>query len=189
MAVQLRLKPLVGHGHRAMLALLRRFHHSGVVEQESGEVPLVKVAFRDKEGEVETLWAFHLGGKRYQLENTPWYQYGVSWKDVIEAEPEEDDGLPFFKRVLTKSGYRTVRVASDEPVPEEFLERIKALNCSFEGATRKYLAIDIPPSVDLAIVVEFLTTEGVRWEYADPTYEQVHGNEDLSRPPAGERHG
>jgi hypothetical protein len=147
------------------------------VEQVS-ELPLVKIAFRDGDGEVETLWAFHLEGNQYILDNTPWYQYGVSWKDVIEAEREEVGGFPFFKRVLAKSGYRTVRISPEEPASDAFLERIKALGCSFEGANRKYLAIDIPPSVDLEIVVAFLTTEGVRWEYADPTYEQVDAPDD-----------
>jgi hypothetical protein len=45
------------------------------------EPPLVKIAFRDADGEVETLWPFDLGDHRYLLDNSPWYQGGVSWKD------------------------------------------------------------------------------------------------------------
>jgi len=142
------------------------------VDPAPSDLP-VKVAFRDEGGEIETLWAFHLGENRYQLDNTPWYQYGVSWRDVIEAEPEGPDEMPYFRRVLAKSGYRTVRVALEEPASDEFLERIKELGCSFEGATRKYLAIDIPPDRSLENVTEFLTNAGVRWEYADPTYGEI----------------
>jgi len=137
------------------------------------EPPLVKIGFRNEDGEVETLWAFDLGGGRYRLDNTPWFQYGVSTKDIVEAAP--DDGMPFFQRVLEKSGYRTVRVLLDEPATEQFLAQIRNLGCSYEGATPKFLGIDIPPAVELSCVTAFLIGEGVQWEYADPTYEDVHG--------------
>ncbi len=70
---------------------------------------LVKVELRGDDGEVETLWAFDLGQDQYKLDNTPWYAYGVSTGDVIEAERQEPDGFPLFKRVVATSGYRTVR--------------------------------------------------------------------------------
>jgi Domain of unknown function (DUF4265) len=68
----------------------------------SEEKLLTKVVFRDDDGNVETLWAFDLGGNFYQLDNTPWYQYGVSWKDVSEAVPESAGELPLFRRVLDR---------------------------------------------------------------------------------------
>jgi len=43
----------------------------------------LEVALTDDDGQVETLWAFDLGGGRYRLDSTPWFQYGVSWKDVV----------------------------------------------------------------------------------------------------------
>ncbi len=93
----------------------------------SEEKQLTKVVFRDDDGKVETLWAFDLGGNFYQLDNTPWYHYGVSWKDVIEAVPESGGELPLFRRVVEKSGYRTLRVALDEPATDVFLEDARAL--------------------------------------------------------------
>jgi hypothetical protein len=140
------------------------------------EKPLTKVAFRDDDdGKVETLWAYDLGEDLYQLDNTPWYQYGVSWKDVIEAVPESEGGLPLFRRVVEKSGYRTLRVSLEEPATDEFLDEIKQLGCGFEGANRGYFAIDIPPERDLQEMADFLTESDVCWEYADPTYEGVVG--------------
>ena len=53
--------------------------------QIESDRPLVKIAFRDSAGEVETLWAFDLGGRRYQLDNSSWFQYGVSYNDIVEA--------------------------------------------------------------------------------------------------------
>ncbi len=135
----------------------------------SQEKLLTKVVFRDDEDKVETLWAFDLGGNLYQLDNTPWYQYGVSWKDLIEAVPESEGELPLFKRVVEKSGYRTLRVALEEPAKDVFLDEIKQLGCSFEGANRRYIAIDIPPGIDLQKIADLLTENDVCWEYADPT--------------------
>ena len=141
----------------------------------SEEKQLTKVVFRDDAGKVETLWAFDLGEDLYQLDNTPWYQYGVSYKDVIEAVPESGGELPLFRRVVEKSGYRTLRVALEEPATEVFLEEIKQLGCSFEGANRRYIAIDIAPGIDLQKMANFLTENDTCWEYADPTYEEVSG--------------
>ena len=135
---------------------------------------LVKVELRGEDDKVETLWAFDLGGGRYKLDNTPWYAYGVSTGDVIEAELEEPNGFPVFKRVVEKSGYRTVRIVSDEDFTNDVLEEIKDLGCSFEGANRRYVAIDVPATVDLNAVADFLISRNIRWEHADPTWEELH---------------
>src|SRR5439155_27088962 len=51
--------------------------------KRSDQAELVKIAFTDDDGQVETLGAFDLGGGRYRLDSTPWFQYGVSWKEVV----------------------------------------------------------------------------------------------------------
>jgi hypothetical protein len=140
------------------------------------EQPASKVALRGPDGEVETLWAFDLGDAHYRLDNTPWYAYGISWQDVVEARPDEAGQLQFV-RVVSKSGNRTVRIKSETPFNDEWLEKIVALGVSYEGANRRYLGINIPRETDLAAVASFLIEEGVTWEYADPTYEEVHGHE------------
>ncbi len=99
----------------------------------SEEKQLTKVVFRDDDGKVETLWAFDLGENLYQLDNTPWYQYDVSWKDVIEAVPDSGGELPLFRRIVEKSGYRTLRVALDEPATDVFLDEIKQLGWFVRG--------------------------------------------------------
>jgi len=138
--------------------------------------PLVKVELRGDDGEVETLWAFHLGANRYRLDNTPWYAYRVSTGDIIEAEAESAGSFPVFRRVIEKSGYRTIRIVADVDFTDEFLKEINALGCSFEGATRRYIAIDVPANVQLETVAAFLTNNEIRFEYADPTYEDLYGS-------------
>jgi hypothetical protein len=136
--------------------------------------PMVKVGFRDLKGEVESLWAFDLGGNRYRLDNSSWLQYGVSYKDIVEALPEAD-GMLFFTRVLEKSGHRTVRVHDGDGVHQSLIDSLIAAGCSFEGANRKFIAFDIPPAVSLQSVVRILEETHVTWEHADPTYEELHG--------------
>src|SRR5439155_23377778 len=122
--------------------------------KRSDQAELVKIAFTDDDGQVETLWAFDLGGGRYRLDSTPWFQYGVSWKDVV-----------------------TVRVAFEERTGAEnpILSGLQSLGCSFEGANRRLFAIDVPPEVSLQAVRDFLVSNKVQWEYADPTYADLHG--------------
>lgn len=147
--------------------------HKGNSESAS-EPPLAKIAFRDEDGDVETLWAFDLGNNLYALDNTSWYQYGVSYRDIVEALPQAD-GLPLFTRMVKKSGYRTIRVRHDVRVPQELLDRLVKLGCSYEGANPKFIGIDVPPEAELSSVVNELVSSNAEWEHADPTYEQLHG--------------
>ncbi len=75
---------------------------------------MVKVELRDRSDHVETLWATPVGRDRYKLDNSPFYAYGVSWQDVIEARPEREGDLPTLVRVVEKSGNRTIRVGVRE---------------------------------------------------------------------------
>jgi hypothetical protein len=139
---------------------------------------LVKVQLSGPDGDVETLWARPLGSDQYELDNTPWYAYGVSWHDVIEARPQTPDGFPEFIRVVRKSGYRTIRLILDPPAdtaPESraILDRLRELGCSYEGANPHYIGVDIPPSVDLMSIRRFLITTEHEWEDADPEYDDL----------------
>lgn len=137
------------------------------------EHALVKVAFRDAQGDVESLWAFDLGNNKYRLDNTPWFQYGVSYQDVIEALPETDGAL-FFTRIVEKSGFRTVRVLDDTKVSEVLLMSLTDLGCTYESANPAFIAIDVSPKVDFEQVVTTLVESGAEWEHADPTYDEFH---------------
>src|SRR4051794_38179269 len=77
---------------------------------------MVKVELRDRDNNVETLWATPLGRHRYRLENSPFFAYGVSWLDVVEARPPATGEMPAFVRVVEKSGHRTIRIIFDPPV-------------------------------------------------------------------------
>jgi hypothetical protein len=139
---------------------------------------MVKVQLSGPDGEIETLWARQLGPDLYELDNTPWFAYGVSWRDVVEARSPSGADFPEFVRVVRKSGYRTIRLILDPPAdkaPESqaILDRLRELGCSYEGANPHLIGVDIPPSVDLMTVRQFLITTEQEWEHADPPYEQL----------------
>ena len=138
---------------------------------------MVKLELRSDEGEVETAWAKHLGGNRYRLDNIPFFAYGISEGDVVEAEPQAK-GFPLVKRVVGKSGNRTVRVffeRGSKTLPAQaLLSELRKLGCSWELATESLVCMTVPPAASLDRVAAILTKTGVTWEHVDPTYEEFH---------------
>jgi hypothetical protein len=141
----------------------------------------VKVLLREEEY-VETLWAERVGPDPYQLDNSPSWAYGVSWLDVVEAHPDKDGQLA-FTRVIETSGHRTVRVIfapgiDANPEGQAIVDELVRLGCTYEGMNPGYIAIDLPPGVELTMVAGYLTGQGARWEYADPRYSQLYRDEE-----------
>ena len=148
--------------------------------------PSAKVLFRvlneDGSSDVETLWAYDLWSDEYKLDNLPYYVYGVSCDDVVFAPFDEEEQFPTFQKVVSKSGNRTIRIIFDLPFEsgnesEALVNRLVTMGCDFEGANKKYIVINLPPSVDLAAAAKELSDADVAWEYADPTYKELFPNE------------
>lgn len=134
----------------------------------------VKIKIKNDEGDIETLWAKSLGEDKYKIENSPFFAYGISWKDIIEAHVG-DSGILELKRVIEKSGHRTVRVISKEnEIDKDFIKELNNLGCSVEEANNKFIAIDIPEKVNLDAVIKYISKHTYEWEYADPTYHEVN---------------
>src|SRR5215472_12584360 len=140
--------------------------------------PMVKIRLRGPEpNEIETLWATPLGDDQYRLDNSPFFAYGVSWEDIVEAF-SSDDGVLEFERRVRKSGNRTLRIILDSPAEDpksrSVLERICEMGCSYEGLHSRLISVNVPDDADFDLVTTYLTDEsGMRWEYADPTYAEV----------------
>jgi Domain of unknown function (DUF4265) len=143
---------------------------------------LFRVPEEDGSIQVETLWATPIGQDQFVLDNSPFYAYSVSWNDTVYAPVAELEGLPTFSHVVKKSGHRTVRVIFDPPVQEgnesdALLQGLLKLGCTYEGAHRGYMAIDLPPEVSLQSVRQYLIDQGAQWEHADPTYAELFPDE------------
>jgi hypothetical protein len=134
----------------------------------------VKIRLTGPDGEVETPWAEPVG-EYFRLDNLPWFAYGVSDDDIVEATPTDSDGLFDFVRVHVPSGNRLVRIIFDPPdASQPVLDQVKAMGCHYEGVDGSYVAISIPPDVDLGSVTSYLVTTGHNWEHANPTYDELH---------------
>jgi uncharacterized protein DUF4265 len=150
----------------------------------------VKVALEGPHGEIETLWATVVAPNQYELDNLPWCAYGVSAGDVIEARPDAAGQLR-MTRIVRKSGNRTIRVilavtSGGQPTFEsqQMLSGILERGCSYEGRNKLLFAVNIPAPVNLAGIAQYLTDSGFRWEYADPTFNDLFPGEQGESDPA-----
>jgi uncharacterized protein DUF4265 len=137
----------------------------------------VKVLLQENEY-VETLWADPVAPDLYRLENSPFWAYGVSYRDVVEAHPDRD-GMLRMTRVIEKAGHRTIRIIFEPDAvassrAKQVLDAVNTLGATYEGMSPRYIAIDIPPEADLLAVGRYLTEQQVQWEHADPRYSDLY---------------
>jgi len=136
-----------------------------------------------EEVDVETPWADYLGNDQYQLKNFPFYYYGLSYDDIFEAKPiHEDDDRPYLTKIIKKSGHKTVRIIFEESIKEsdkgiKILDAVAEMGCGYEGNGASFFVINIQPHCDFWKVCNYLTDNGVNWEHADPTYEEIWPDE------------
>ncbi|HEY1961986.1 MAG TPA: DUF4265 domain-containing protein [Rhizomicrobium sp.] len=111
----------------------------------------------------ETLWAKPLGqgasGQVYVLENTPFYAKGVSFLDVIRAEPDEQGSLRYCGTV-GRGGHSTYRIIVNDAAGFGALwGELESLGCSYESADfqdRALYAVDVSESTDIYAVYKVL---------------------------------
>lgn len=121
-----------------------------VFDLERGETPY----------ETERVWAERISDNRFRILNSPFFVFGISFEDEVEAEPY---GNVFkFVRVIQRSGRSTYRIIlQNENTIEgaEFLERwepFRMAGCTFESVNPRYIAVDMPPSADVTALYELL---------------------------------
>jgi hypothetical protein len=123
----------------------------------------------------ERVWATHLGGDAYRIENPPWFVRDLAVGDVVEARPPDADSHPVFVRVLEPSDHITVRLVVFERGPLQgdlarAMQPFVALGAWGEGAQDyAMVALDIESSMPLAEVRAMLVV-GERdgsWAYEE----------------------
>jgi len=107
----------------------------------------------------EWLWAYPSEGM-WVIDNIPWYSPEVSLGDAVEAQ-EDEEGQLWFRKTGKPSGHSTLRVLvqdRDSSRTAALRTRLEALGCSSEqwSAERPFLAVDVPPEVEIRAVVEVL---------------------------------
>lgn len=99
----------------------------------------------------ERLWAKELAPSRYQLRNSPYYAYGVSYEDIVSAV-RDDAGELVYAGVTLRGGHSTYRIMLKcERTSREFEQqwaRLQNIGCTYESRD-KLLAVDVPPKADI----------------------------------------
>lgn len=142
----------------------------------------VKVRFNvdpnDQRGiKTESLWAERLGLGRFRILNSPFFVFGISAEDVVEAD-EERDGL-IFRNLISRGGHSTYRIFLQDGrmiTDQEFRaywEPISQLGATFENADDHFVSVDIPPGKDVATIYKLLERgehDGI-WAFEEVNYE------------------
>jgi hypothetical protein len=101
----------------------------------------------------ESMWAVDLGDDLYEIRNVPFYAYNLNFGDVVFATADSPDLKPEVRRVVRRSGNRTMRLFFARDKAEgsalELLASLKPLAVSFEGATDRYFALDLELTADV----------------------------------------
>jgi hypothetical protein len=146
----------------------------------------VKVRFeldpRDQQTfETEQVWAQRLGPNEFRILNSPFFVFGVSAEDVVEAA-EIEEGIYAFCRMVMKGGHSTYRIflqgdtISDEPFQSRWAA-IEALGATFENGNSRFVSVDVPPSVSTANVYTLLQqgeSDGV-WTFEEADHSRSIG--------------
>src|SRR5437868_6703620 len=97
----------------------------------------------------EGIWARPKGGDLYEVDNIPFYAYGLNVGDVVRAVAPNPDMKPVVHGVERASGHRTLRVhfagSTAEPERVLMLRGLAQFQTSCEGQNAVYFAIDVAP--------------------------------------------
>ncbi len=123
----------------------------------------------------ESVWATHVHGSHYRLENSPFFARGLSFQDIVTVI--EQDGMKTVLETTTPSGGSTYRIIPNEnTTPEQFeacWKPAQDAGCSYEHGNFGYdiYAVDVPATTDIHTVYAALE-EGLRQEIWD--FEEGH---------------
>lgn len=106
----------------------------------------------------ETMWTKKIDMDKYLLLNIPFYAHGVSYQDTVLANNVQ--GMRLFFAVAERGGHSTYRIFLAEQVNEDSFRKfwlpLERLGCTYEAATKRFLAVDVPPEADIYHAYELL---------------------------------
>lgn len=143
----------------------------------------IKIVFDLDRGETpygtESVWAERISENRFRILNSPFFAFGISYEDEIEAEPY---GKVFkFVRVVRRSGRSTYRIIlQDQETIDgaEFRKRwdpFRKVGCTFESANPRYITVDIPRSANVGELYGLLEQgeEHGIWVFEEGYYAEI----------------
>lgn len=141
----------------------------------------VKVRFElnpeDQQGyQVENLWAEPMGSKKFRLLSIPFFVFGVSAEDTVEARSEQDAYV--FEKVVGRGGHSTYRIflrggrTINDPEFQMRWRSLAAQGCTFENANDRFISVDVPFGTDVVRVYQTLQLGGEEgiWAFEEGHY-------------------
>jgi hypothetical protein len=134
----------------------------------------------------ENMHTIDLGDNCFEIDNSPFYVYGVSCRDIISARRVGSRLL--FDRVIKHGGHSTYRVRL--PIGQShgyfagLWDPLHKLGCSYEGssaADRRLYSIDIPAGADVVAAYDYLeqNEQNGLWEFEEAHYCPPEGGDPL----------
>lgn len=147
-------------------------HENPVRRSDGNYIARIDLAPFGFDGEVEQVWLKRLTDEQFSLCCIPFRAYGVSLDDIVELSADRVT----VSRVARMSGRRSLRIlflpSSDLPaVLDRVRGEISRLGLMSEWSGDRHVAIDVPPGVDVAGVLQIAEREESAsrgyWEWSD----------------------
>ena len=106
----------------------------------------------------ESFWVKPLGGDLYELQNVPFCAYGLNFGDSVRAVSASPELKPEILEVVERSGNQTLRVsfAIEREQLAPCIEHLQALGAEVERANATFVALNVPPDVDIDALLDHL---------------------------------
>jgi hypothetical protein len=106
----------------------------------------------------ESVWAAPVGAGLVRIANVPFYADGLSYADI--AGVRDDAGQQVITGVVRRGGHSTYRICLAEDRLSSgwrsYWLPLEALGCTYERATNRLFAIDVPPATDIHAAYDLL---------------------------------
>ncbi|WP_213937205.1 DUF4265 domain-containing protein [Pseudomonas sp. dw_612] len=117
----------------------------------------------------ESIWGVFKGEQTYEIDNTPYYVYGVSKGDWVLARPDGEELIA--ARVVKQGGHSTIRVfASNSNDKSKIIARLQLFGASCSSNQELSLfSVDIPAGCDFSEIDSYLASiaDGENIAYED----------------------
>jgi len=116
----------------------------------------------------ENLWASQISGtewRNFQIMNSPFFARGISYLDIVEASPTENNAVFKFEKIVERRGHSTYMLIMlmNEHRIGAYWNMLEAMGCSYESMNidlsvgpRLLYSVDVPSSADICEVYEIL---------------------------------
>src|ERR1043166_6551868 len=135
---------------------------SGPQASQNSELVLVQVSrvFKHRNTR-ETTWAKPLGGELYQIKGPLHLISGLNFDDIVKARALQQESIPSFVEVVTRSGCRTLHVGFAPELAtlerSKILMHLNSMNIKAEMVSELFWTLQIDPNGEYQAACDYLT--------------------------------